>query len=181
MRSAIVFSFRTPPGGNLESVANALRAACFCCLDTQNRWLPLSGDASSIFGPWVVGVSLTRSLRVSCLAVPTWLQLIRSHAWSASLSIGLWAVGWRWVWLYAMVYELWYGCVCLQAPCFGHRTASLAPSQRFAHGDLVSRRLGFLCCIPNVMELVANGAPFLSVLCKGTGRTSKWHTVPGGH
>ncbi|KAF3437853.1 hypothetical protein FNV43_RR20609 [Rhamnella rubrinervis] len=67
---------------------------------------------------------------------------------------------------------------CL-APCFGHRTACARSLSALCYGDLVSlERLGFLCCIPNVMELVANGVPFLSVLCKGTGRTSKWHTRP---
>ncbi|KAF3437857.1 hypothetical protein FNV43_RR20613 [Rhamnella rubrinervis] len=67
----------------------------------------------------------------------------------------------------------------LGAPCFGHRTACARSLSALCYGDLVSlERLGFLCCIPNVMELVANGVPFLSVLCKGTGRTSKWHTRP---
>ncbi|KAF3437860.1 hypothetical protein FNV43_RR20616 [Rhamnella rubrinervis] len=66
-----------------------------------------------------------------------------------------------------------------RAPCFGHRTACARSLSALCYGDLVSlERLGFLCCIPNVMELVANGVPFLSVLCKGTGRTSKWHTRP---
>ncbi|KAF3437862.1 hypothetical protein FNV43_RR20618 [Rhamnella rubrinervis] len=61
----------------------------------------------------------------------------------------------------------------------GHRTACARSLSALCYGDLVSlERLGFLCCIPNVMELVASGVPFLSVLCKGTGRTSKWHTRP---
>ena len=44
----------------------------------------------------------------------------------------------------------------------------------FCYEDHVSlERMGFLCCIPNVTELVANGAPFLLVLSTGTRRTSK--------
>ena len=77
-----------------------------------------------VFKLWPVGcrLSMMLLLHMSHLVVPAWLQSIRSHARSAMLSIGLWAVGWRWVWLYAMVYELCYGCVGWQAPCSGHRT-----------------------------------------------------------
>ncbi|KAF3438196.1 hypothetical protein FNV43_RR20956 [Rhamnella rubrinervis] len=41
------------------------------------------------------------------------------------------------VWYAAMVYELWYGCVCLRAPCLGiELLASLLSA--LSHGDLVS-------------------------------------------
>ncbi|KAF3456970.1 hypothetical protein FNV43_RR01626 [Rhamnella rubrinervis] len=99
-------------------------------------WLPLSGMRLQSLA---LGGIADASLCGPCLAVPAWLQLIRSHAWSASLSHGLWAVGWRWVWLYAMVYELWYGCVCLRARFASNRFAALS---RFATGPCVSSRLG---------------------------------------
>ncbi|KAF3438206.1 hypothetical protein FNV43_RR20966 [Rhamnella rubrinervis] len=67
----------------------------------------------------------------------------------------------------AMVYELWYGCVCLRAPCLGIELLRSLPLGALLRGPCVSRRLGFLCCIPNVMELVASGVPFL--LCKTRG------------
>ncbi|KAF3438139.1 hypothetical protein FNV43_RR20895 [Rhamnella rubrinervis] len=138
-------------------------------------WLPLSGMRlqSLALGLWGIADA---SLWAPCLAVPAWLQLIRSHAWSASLSH--WVVG---CWLARfgctlMVYELWYGCVCLRLAL---RIESLgaAPS-RFATGPCVSRAPGFLCCIPNVMELVANGVPFLSRGSQGHGRTPVAHAAP---
>ncbi|KAF3438757.1 hypothetical protein FNV43_RR21521 [Rhamnella rubrinervis] len=93
-------------------------------------------------------------------ACRAWLQLIRSHAWSASLSHrGGLLVGA--VWLHAAVYELWYGCVCLRLRS-RHRIAGAASLSRFATGPCALEPPGFLCCIPNVMELVANGVPFLS-------------------
>ena len=44
----------------------------------------------------------------------------------------------------------------------------------FCFEDHVSLEpLGFLCCIPNMTELVANVAPFLLVPSAGARRTSK--------
>ncbi|KAF3437867.1 hypothetical protein FNV43_RR20623 [Rhamnella rubrinervis] len=52
-----------------------------------------------------------------------------------------WIVGWL------------LGVAVLAGSVLGHRTACARSLSALCYGDLVSRRLGFLCCIPNVMEL----------------------------
>ncbi|KAF3438134.1 hypothetical protein FNV43_RR20890 [Rhamnella rubrinervis] len=129
-------------------------------VNTRKTVVAFERDAPSIFGPrWGIADAVAMRAMPSGAA---WLQLIRSHAWSASLSHG-WAVGWRGL----AVRWRCMSCGMVVCVCAALRIESLgAASSRFATGPCVSKGLGFLCRIPNVMELVANGVPFLSRLAR---------------
>ncbi|KAF3456972.1 hypothetical protein FNV43_RR01628 [Rhamnella rubrinervis] len=85
-----------------------------------------------------------------------------------------WAAGWRWAVRWRCMSCGMVVCVCVLAL----RIESLGAALSLCYGTCGLEPPGFLCRIPNVMELVANGVPFLSRLARAREDAKVAHAAP---